>query len=114
MQRQIEESAFRWQQQVERGERVIVGVNRYVQDDSTRIELHRLDPGIERAQRGRIQSLRARRDAVAVEAAVAEVRRAASSEENVLPPLRDALAARATIGELCNALRELWGTYDTR
>ncbi|HET8743419.1 MAG TPA: methylmalonyl-CoA mutase family protein [Gaiella sp.] len=114
VQRQIEESAFRWQQQVERGERVIVGVNRYVQDDSTRIELHRLDPGIERAQRGRIQSLRARRDAVAVEAAVAEVRRAASSEENVLPPLRDALAARATIGELCNALRELWGTYDTR
>ncbi len=114
IQRQIEESAFRWQQEVERGDRVIVGVNRYAQDEPARIELHRLDPAIERAQRERTQSLRARRDAAAVEAAIAEVGRAAGSDENVLPALRQALAARATIGELCGALRDLWGTYDAR
>ena len=93
---------------------MIVGVNRFTSDEPERVELHRLDPEIERAQRARTQALRASRDATAVEAAVAEVRRVAESDENLLPPLRDALAARATIGELCGALRELWGTYDAR
>jgi methylmalonyl-CoA mutase N-terminal domain/subunit len=114
VQQQIEESAFRWQREVEQGERVIVGVNRYARDEPELIELHRLDPDVERAQVGRTQSLRAGRDAAAVEASVAQVRRAAESEENILPALREALLARATIGELCDALRELWGTYDAR
>jgi methylmalonyl-CoA mutase N-terminal domain/subunit len=114
VQQQIEESAFRWQREVERGERVIVGVNRYVQDEPSRIELHRLDPASERAQLERTHALRADRDAAAVEAAIADVRRAAESPENLLPSLREALAVRATIGELCGALRELWGTYDAR
>jgi methylmalonyl-CoA mutase N-terminal domain/subunit len=114
VQGQIEESAFSWQREIEQGERVIVGVNRYVQDEPERIELHRLDPAIERAQRERTQSLRARRDAAAVESAVAEVRRTAESSANLLPALREALGARATIGELCGGLRELWGTYDAR
>ncbi|HET6683457.1 MAG TPA: methylmalonyl-CoA mutase family protein [Gaiella sp.] len=112
VQQQIEESAFRWQREVEEGERVIVGVNRYTVDEAERIELHRLDPAVERAQRDRTQALRARRDAAAVDAAVADVRRTADSLANLLPSLRDALAARATIGELCGALRDLWGTYD--
>ena len=114
MQDQIEESAFRWQREVETGERVIVGVNRFTTDEPERVELHRLDPAIERAQRERTQALRASRDAAAVEAAVAEVARRAETEENLMPALREALAARATIGELCGALRELWGTYDAR
>ncbi len=114
VQDQIEESAFRWQREVEQGERVIVGVNRFTTDEPEHVELHHLDPAIERAQRQRTQALRARRDAAAVEAAVAEVRRVAASDENLLPALRAALAARATIGELCGALRELWGTYDAR
>jgi len=112
VQQQIEDSAFRWQRDVEEGERVIVGVNRYTVDEPERIELHRLDPGVEKAQRERTQALRARRDASAVEAAVAEVSRQAESSANLLPTLREALAARATIGELCGALRDLWGTYD--
>jgi methylmalonyl-CoA mutase N-terminal domain/subunit len=89
-------------------------VNRYMADEPGRIELHRLDPAIERAQRERTGTLRARRDAAAVEAALAEVRLTAESEDNLLPALRRALAARATIGELCGALRALWGTYDAR
>ena len=112
IQEQIEESAFRWQREVETGERVIVGVNRFTTDAADRVELHRLDPAIERAQRDRLQALRARRDPAAVEAAVAEVRRLAPTETNLLPALHAALAARATVGELCGALREVWGTYD--
>jgi methylmalonyl-CoA mutase, N-terminal domain len=114
VQQQIEECAFRWQREVEQGERVIVGVNRYVQHEPERIELHRLDPTIERAQRERAGALRAGRDAAAVEASIAEVRRVAESSANLLPALRTSLAMRATIGELCGALRELWGTYDAR
>ncbi len=114
VQEQIEESAFRWQREVESGERVIVGVNRFTTDAPHRVELHRLDPAIEREQRDRLQALRAGRDAAAVEAAVTKVGRVAGTEDNLLPPLREALAARATVGELCGALRELWGTYDTR
>jgi methylmalonyl-CoA mutase N-terminal domain/subunit len=114
VQQQIEESAFRWQREVETGERVIVGVNRYTVAEPERIELHHLDPAIERAQRDRTAALRSSRDAVRVEATVAEVRRVAESSENLLPSLRDALAVRATVGELCGALREVWGTYDAR
>ncbi|HKE00042.1 MAG TPA: methylmalonyl-CoA mutase family protein [Planctomycetota bacterium] len=112
VQSQIEESAFRWQREVETGERVIVGVNRFVTDEGERVELHQLDPAIERAQRERTQALRATRDAAQVEDAVGEVKRIAETDANLLPALREALAARATIGELCGALRELWGTYD--
>jgi len=97
---------------VETGERLIVGVNRFTTDAADRVELHRLDPAIERAQRDRLQALRAGRDTAAVEAAVAEVRRLAATEANLLPSLQTALAARATVGELCGALREIWGTYD--
>jgi len=114
VQEQIEEAAFAWQREVESGERVIVGVNRFTSDEPERVELHVLDAAIERAQRDRVQALRAARDAAAVEAAMAEVRRIADGEGNLLPPLRDALAARATVGELCGTLRELWGTYDAR
>jgi methylmalonyl-CoA mutase N-terminal domain/subunit len=114
VQDQIEESAFRWQREVEQGERVIVGVNRFTTDEPEHVELHRLDPAIELTQRERTQALRARRDGSAVESTIGEVRRVASSDENLLPALRAALAARATIGELCGALRELWGTYDAQ
>src|SRR6187397_2790991 len=112
VQEQIEQSAFRWQREVETGDRVIVGVNRFTTDEPEHVELHRLDPEIERAQRERVQALRASRDSAAVEEAVAEIRRLAPTAANLLPALRTALAARATVGELCGALREEWGTYD--
>jgi methylmalonyl-CoA mutase N-terminal domain/subunit len=114
VQGQIEESAFRWQREVESDERTIVGVNRFTTGDPEHVELHRLDPAIERAQTERTRALRASRDAVSVESAVAEVRRVADSESNLLPALRAALSARTTLGELCGALRELWGTHDAR
>ncbi len=114
VQDEIEQAAFRWQQEVEGGERVIVGVNRFAEGEEEPIELHRLDPEIERRQLDRTARVRAERDGAAAEAAVAEVRRIAGGSENLLPPIREALRARCTVGEICGALRDEFGTYDAQ
>ena len=112
VQDEIEQAAFRYQQEVESGERVIVGVNRFHEDEEEPIELHRLDPDAERRQLERTARLRSERNADDANAAIARVRDAARGTANMLPPLRDALGARCTIGEICNVLREEWGMYD--
>jgi methylmalonyl-CoA mutase, N-terminal domain len=114
VQREIEEAAFAYAQQVESGERVIVGVNKYEEHEPEPIELHRLDPEAERRQLERTARVRSERDAAAAEAATERVREAARGTENLLPPLREALRARCTIGELCNVLREEFGMYDAQ
>jgi methylmalonyl-CoA mutase N-terminal domain/subunit len=114
VQDEIEQAAFRWQQEVEADERVIVGVNRFRDGEEESIELHRLDPEIERQQLERIARVRAERDGAAAETALAEVRRVAEGDGNLLPPMRDALKARCTVGEICGALREVFGTYDAQ
>ena len=108
----IEQSAFEAHRRVQAGEDVIVGVNRYQSGESEAIELLRIDPDAERRQVERTQRARAERDAAACGSAVAAVREAAASEANMLPPLREALRAGATIGELCGVLREAWGMHD--
>jgi methylmalonyl-CoA mutase, N-terminal domain len=112
VQGEIENAAFTWTADVESGARVIVGVNAFVDPEREQIELHRLDPAVERAQVERTAQVRAARDAAAAERALARVRDAARGSDNVLPVLRDALAAHCTVGELCGALRAEWGTYD--
>jgi methylmalonyl-CoA mutase N-terminal domain/subunit len=112
VQDEIEQSAFEWQQQVEGGERVIVGVNRYVEDESERVELHRIDPAAEQRQLERTARVRAGRNADDAERALAAVREEAGGEANLLPLMRDALRAMCTIGEICEALRSEWGLYD--
>ncbi len=114
VQREIEEAAFAYAQQVESGERVIVGVNRYEEHEPEPIELHRLDPEAERRQLERTARVRAEREGAAAETALEAVREAARGTENLLPPLREALRARCTIGELCNVLREEFGMYDAQ
>jgi methylmalonyl-CoA mutase N-terminal domain/subunit len=114
IQGEIEQAAFRYQQEIEAGERVIVGVNRFTEEESEPIELHRLDPEAERRQLERTARVRAERNAGDADAAVAEVRRVAAGEGNLLVPMREALRARATIGEICNALRDEWGMYDAQ
>jgi methylmalonyl-CoA mutase N-terminal domain/subunit len=94
------------------GEKVIVGVNQFTEAEEEAIELHSLDPEAERRQVERTQRVRAERDGGSAEAAIARVRTAARSGENLLPPMRDALAAMCTVGEICNGLREDFGTYD--
>jgi methylmalonyl-CoA mutase N-terminal domain/subunit len=114
VQGEIEQAAFHYQQEIEAGDRVIVGVNRFTEEESEPIELHRIDPEAERRQLERTARVRAERNAEEAEAAVAAVRRIAAGEGNLLVPMREALRARATIGEICNALREEWGTYDAQ
>jgi methylmalonyl-CoA mutase N-terminal domain/subunit len=112
VQREIEDAAFRWQEQVESAERVIVGVNRYAEADEAQIELQRIDPAAEQRQLERTARVRAERNAEEAAAAVAGVRDAARGTRNMLPPMREALRARCTVGEICEVLREEWGMYD--
>jgi len=112
VQDEIEQSAFDWQQQVEHGERKIVGVNVYAEDETERVELHRLDPASERRQLERTARLRAERNADEASRALAAVREAALGESNLLPSMREALRVRCTIGEICETLRAEWGMYD--
>jgi methylmalonyl-CoA mutase N-terminal domain/subunit len=114
VQREIEDSAFRYQQAVERGETVVVGVNRYEEHESEPIELHRLEPEAEQRQLERTARVRAERDAAAASAALDEVRRVAKGDENLLLPMREALRVRCTVGEICDVLREEYGTYDAQ
>jgi methylmalonyl-CoA mutase N-terminal domain/subunit len=114
VQGEIEQAAFRWQQEVEQGDRVIVGVNRFAEDDEEPIELHRLDPAAEQRQLERTARVRAERNAQGAEAALAAVREAARGETNLLVPMREALRVRCTIGEICNVLRDEFGTYDAQ
>ena len=113
VQAEIEASAFRYQSEVESGERTVVGVNAFTEDGGERVELLRLDPEVEQRQRERTARMRAERDAGAARAALDEVRRVAETDANLLPALRTALGAQCTVGEICGALRELWGTYDS-
>ena len=114
VQREIEESAFRYTEAVESGETVVVGVNRFVEDDREPIELHRLDPEAERRQLERTARVRAERNADEAAAALAEVRRVACGPGNLLIPMREALRARCTVGEISGVLREVFGTYDAQ
>ncbi|MFI1588779.1 methylmalonyl-CoA mutase [Streptomyces halstedii] len=108
---EIERSAYRIAQETDSGERVVVGVNRFRLDEEEPYEPLRVDPAIEAQQAGRLAKLRAERDQRAVDTALTELRKAAEGTDNVLYPMKDALRARATVGEVCNALREVWGTY---
>ncbi|HJW67404.1 MAG TPA: methylmalonyl-CoA mutase family protein [Gaiellaceae bacterium] len=114
VQGEIENAAYRYAQEVEAGERVIVGVNRYEEAEPEEIELLRIDPDAERRQHERTWRVRAERDAAAAEESLARVREAASGTENLLPPLREALRVRCTIGEICNVLRDEFGMYDAQ
>lgn len=111
-QEQIEEAAYAFQRDVDSGRKVIVGVNAFVQPEQETIELLPPDPTLQREQIERLKQIRRDRDAVAVDNALAEVERAASGTENILVPIRRALKAYATIGEVSDALRRAFGTYD--
>ncbi|MEW2404582.1 methylmalonyl-CoA mutase family protein [Streptomyces sp. NPDC046862] len=108
---EIERSAYRIAQETDSGERVVVGVNRFQLDEEEPYEPLRVDPAIEAQQAERLAKLRAGRDQQAVDVALADLKKAAEGTDNVLYPMKEALRARATVGEVCNALREVWGNY---
>jgi methylmalonyl-CoA mutase, N-terminal domain len=111
-QREIAEASFRFQREVEAGERVIVGVNRYEDAGEEDIDLLHIDPALEQKQIERVTALRARRESGAAEEALARLKRdAARDDVNLMPAIIEASKTYVTMGEMCDALREVWGTW---
>ena len=108
---EIERSAYEVAKQIDSAARIVVGVNRFVLDEEEPYKPLRVDPSIEADQAARLARLRADRDQAMVDQHLAELREAAAGDANVLYPMREALRHRATVGEVSDALREVWGTY---
>ncbi|GGK19199.1 methylmalonyl-CoA mutase [Caldalkalibacillus thermarum] len=111
MQREIHKAAYEAQQRIESGEDIIVGLNKFQIDDEPQPEILRVDPKLGEKQKEKLNHLRARRDSAKVEQALSRLRAAARGTENLMPPILDAVRAYATIGEICNVLREEFGEY---
>ena len=112
MKREIEESAYRINQGVESGERVVVGVNRFTLEHEEDVELHHLDPELQRNQVARLTEVRAGRDGSEVQRALKQLEEAARGDDNLLYPMKEALAAYATLGEVSDVLRGVYGEYE--
>jgi methylmalonyl-CoA mutase N-terminal domain/subunit len=111
-QQEIADAAFRYQAEVERGERVVVGVNRYRLADEPPLEILKIDAALERKQIERVTALKGRRDSAAVEQRLAELKRAAAHDDvNLMPAILDGARDYVTMGEMCDAWREVWGTW---
>jgi len=111
IQREIQNSAYEYQRAIETNDAIVVGVNRFESEDERPIKTLRIDPTMERDQIERVRALRARRDANATETALAQLEEAARGTENVLPRILDCVEAFATVGEISNRLRAVWGEY---
>jgi methylmalonyl-CoA mutase N-terminal domain/subunit len=110
-QREIADASFRYQSELEAKQRVIVGVNRYQQSDEAELELLRIDPALEGKQIARVRSVRERRDSAAADASLARLKEGAAGDANLMPLIVDCAQASVTMGEMCDALREIWGVW---
>jgi len=108
---EIEKAAYQIAKDIDAGERVVVGQNRFTVDEEEPYEPLRVDPAIEEQQAERLAKLRAERDSDEVHRSLALLKKAAEGDDNVLYPMKEALRASATVGEVCDALREVWGVY---
>jgi methylmalonyl-CoA mutase N-terminal domain/subunit len=111
-QREIAESAYKFQQAVEERDKIIVGVNEFVADEQTPIGILYIDESAEERQLARLERLRATRDNARVQACLAALEVGAKGTANTMPLLIDAVRAYATVGEMCDALRKVWGEYE--
>ncbi|HEX2233017.1 MAG TPA: methylmalonyl-CoA mutase family protein [Thermoleophilaceae bacterium] len=110
-QREIAEASFRYQEEVDRGQRIVVGVNAFRHEGDEQVEILRIPHELERKQIGRVQAVRGRRDAAAAELALAELREAAAGDRNLMEPLLDCARAHCTEGEVVESLQRVFGTY---
>ncbi len=111
IQKEIADAAYQYQQKIERGEKVIVGLNRYAIDEDVEVETLKVDDAIRERQIARLQALRRRRDSRSVRRALAELEAAARSDRNLMPPILEAVEAYATLGEISDVLRHVFGEY---
>ncbi|MGN6253582.1 MAG: methylmalonyl-CoA mutase family protein, partial [Solirubrobacterales bacterium] len=110
-QREIADASFTYQRELNERRRIVVGVNDFVQDEEEETPILRIDPALERKQVERLAATKAARDGAAVEAALAELKRAAAGEGNLMPPILEAARTQATEGEMIAAMQEVFGTY---
>ncbi|MGH7740496.1 MAG: acyl-CoA mutase large subunit family protein [Candidatus Eiseniibacteriota bacterium] len=111
VQQQIHDAAYRWQREVESRDRVVVGVNRFVDEEETAAPVFRPDPEVERERAAMLAAWRSQREGKACAQALAALSRAARGSENLMPAILEALKSRATLGEVCDTLREVFGSY---
>ncbi|MFW6223723.1 MAG: acyl-CoA mutase large subunit family protein [Spirochaetota bacterium] len=112
LQREIQESAYRYQQEVDNEERIVVGVNKYRVSEQPLTDLMRVDPQVERQERSKLEELRAGREDTRVQAALADLRKAAARGDNVMPSILEAVRSYATLGEMCDVLRDEFGVHE--
>jgi methylmalonyl-CoA mutase N-terminal domain/subunit len=112
VQRQIQDTAFERQQEVESGERIIVGVNEFTVDEEEHVDIEEVSDEQQRRQKERLAALREERDSAAVEDALAALETAARGDANLMPYILDAVKAYATTGEICDTMREVFGEYE--
>jgi len=112
VQREIQDASYRYQMEIERGERRVVGLNEHRDAHDAPVPLQHIDPALEAEQVARLQAFRAARDGAKADAAVAAVERAARDGANVMPPIVSAVDAQATVGEIADALRRVFGEHD--
>ena len=110
-QSEIADASFRFQAELEREERVIVGVNRYEEGEPQEVPLLHIDPALEAEQIDRVRAVRARRDGAAAAGALARLKAEAATDTNLMPVIVEASRAEVTMGEMCDALREVWGVW---
>jgi len=111
MQREIVESAYRHQREVENKDRIVVGLNQFVTEEETRIKTLRVNPAVEKKQVEHVQSLRRKRDKPKVNAVLNRLRGVAEKDENLVPVIIEAVREYITLGEICGVLREIYGEY---
>lgn len=111
IQREIVKSAYRYQKEVENRERIIVGVNEFTTDEKPQMKILQVEPAVEKLQKERLKKLREKRDNKKVETALDKLRGAAEGDENLMPAVVEAVKAYSTIGEMCNALKDVFGEY---
>ena len=112
-QKEIADAAYKYQQEIEKKDRVLVGVNDYMlKDEQLTIPLLRMDPEGEKRQIKRLKDLRESRDSIKYGQTLARLRRAAEGDENLMPYILDAAKAYATLGEICDVMREVFGEYE--
>jgi methylmalonyl-CoA mutase N-terminal domain/subunit len=111
IQKEIQESSYKYQKNVESGQRTVVGVNQYTIDEEITIDLLKMDPEIEKKQKKQLQKMKETRDTKKVEDKLQELRKAAETDQNIMPLIVEAAKQYATIGEMCDILREVFGEY---
>jgi len=112
VQRQIQDTAFERQQEIDAGERIVVGVNEFTVEEDEHVDIEEVSAAEQEKQQERLESVRAERDEAAVEASLAALRDAAEGDDNVMPYIVDAVKAYATTGEICDAMRDVFGEYE--